>query len=162
MEKNPKKQEDLKKFSCVKCNFSTNHKPCLNVHIAAVHERKKPHKCNICGFSSARSHYLKVHIENHAKKEQLNFSCPKCAFTTKTKSKLNAHIGHVHDKKKLYSCQVCDYSCVKKHHLTDHVLAVHEKVEKYKCLKCNKGFFSERNFDRHKTSKAHKNMKVIY
>ena len=40
----------------------------LKDHISSLHEGKKPFKCDICGSSFSRKHYLKVHIAYHEKK----------------------------------------------------------------------------------------------
>ena len=40
--------EEIKQFNCDICNIAFSEKPKLNLHIALVHEGKRPFQCQIC------------------------------------------------------------------------------------------------------------------
>ena len=63
----------------------------------SVHEKKKPFKCEICGYSFSR------------------------------KSNMTQHVLSVHEEKKPFKCNNCHYSCSEKGSLTKHVASVHDK-----------------------------------
>ena len=56
----------------------------LNGHIAAVHEGRKPFKCNTCDACFSYKQYL------------------------------DGHIAAVHERKKLFKCNFCDANFAKK------------------------------------------------
>ena len=68
----------------------------LTKHIAAVHEGKKPFKCEACDAK----------------------------FTSK--QGMNGHIATVHEGKKPFKCKPCDYECAQKGQLRKHIVTVHE------------------------------------
>ena len=55
-----------------------------NTRSATVQEKKKPFKCDICGYSFSG------------------------------KGSLKKHIASVHEGKKPFKCEICDYSCSQK------------------------------------------------
>ena len=56
----------------------------MNRHVASVHERKKPFKCEICDFSASQ------------------------------KSVKDLHVAAVHEGKKPFKCENCDYRSASK------------------------------------------------
>ena len=72
------------------------------MHIAAVHEGKKPFKCETCDATFAR----------------------KNKFTRK--DNLNTHIATVHEEMKPFKCDLCNTKFTSKHSLNGHIAAVHE------------------------------------
>ena len=56
-------------------------------HIGAIHEGKKPFRCDICDYRCSQ------------------------------KSSLTRHIAQVHERKRPFKCEICDYSCSRKHML---------------------------------------------
>ena len=78
------------------CEDSCTRKTALKIHIDAIHEGLKPHKCSIC-----------------------DYACGK-------RSRLEYHINAVHEGKKPHTCSICDYSCATKSNLNRHLIVVHE------------------------------------
>ena len=73
----------------------------LKIHIATVHEKKKPFVCSMCPSKFA------------------------------DKGHLDKHIGNVHEKKKPFVCSICPSKFAEKGHLDKHIGAVHEKKKPY-------------------------------
>ena len=69
----------------------------MKVHIDAIHDGKKPHKCFICDY----------------------------CFTTK--HELNRHFKVVHEGKKPHKCSICDQSFALKDPLKRHINSVHKE-----------------------------------
>ena len=84
----------------------------LKTQKLAVHDGKKPFKCEICDFSFA------------------------------LKQSLKTHIGSFHEGNKLYKCEMCDNSFAQKSHLRKHVSSVHDGKKPWKCDICETRFLS--------------------
>ena len=67
----------------------------MKIHIDAIHEGKKPHKCSICDHSCT------------------------------TKTNLKHHFTAVHEGKKPHKCSICDQSFALKYQLKKHADLVH-------------------------------------
>ena len=52
-----------KNHRCTICSASFHQNNALKMHIAAVHEGKKPYTCNLCGVSFAWKNNLTKHID---------------------------------------------------------------------------------------------------
>ena len=70
-------------------------------HIAAIHEGKKPFKCDTCDYSCSE------------------------------KGSMKKHVSSVHEGKKSFKCEVCNSSCSEKSNLNQHVALVHEVRKPY-------------------------------
>ena len=70
--------------------------------MSAVHEKKRPFQCEICGSS----------------------------FFLKTQ--LKTHTLTVHEKNKSHNCHLCKVSFGEKGNLKAHILSVHENVKRTK------------------------------
>lgn len=57
---------------------------------------KKPFKCPICAFCSARKHNLKTHIETHYKEASKKFECSTCGRRFSRKHDLSRHSDAIH------------------------------------------------------------------
>ena len=69
----------------------------LDAHIETVHEKKKPHLCNLCGKAFSAKKALQYHIRCvHEKKKP--FSCTICENKFTTKKAQRMHIETVHEK----------------------------------------------------------------
>ena len=54
--------EGKKPFKCDICDYRSSQKGCMNTHVASVHEGKKPFKCDICDYRCSQKGYMKQHI----------------------------------------------------------------------------------------------------
>ena len=87
------------RIPCELCESTFTHRNSLKLHIASVHEGKKPHQCSICDYKSAVKASLRMHIEQvHEKKNRK--ACALCNNTFSTIFNLRAHIASIHDGKK--------------------------------------------------------------
>ena len=92
-----------KKVKCNLCEASID-KPYLKLHIAAVHEGKKPFECTECEKRFGNSSSLMTHIKSvHKKNKSLN--CP-----------IPADL----DAKMPYNCAKCKIQFQRKQHLIIH------------------------------------------
>ena len=113
-------------FSCHQSCFKrAQQKHNLKIHIYAIHEGKKLHKCSICDLSFAQKQYLKIHVYSlHEGKK--SHKCSICDYSCTRKGNLRIHIDAIHEGKKPHKCSICDYSSTRKDKLKNHIKEVHE------------------------------------
>ena len=108
---------------CEICNRGFTAKGSLELHIDAVHLKKKEFGCSLCGRLFARKHILKVHLDTHAGKK--NFECSVCGKKFLQKSNLNRH-QRIHEAKNYgYGCRFCGQAFTQNKHLKNHMLTMH-------------------------------------
>ena len=73
----------------------------MKQHVASVHEKKKPYKCNICDNSFAVMNALKKHIAS-VHEGIKPFICEICDKDFSRVEILNRHASLVHQGKKCY------------------------------------------------------------
>ena len=123
-----------------------------SLHNSAVHEKKKPHRCNVCNTFFGLYGNLKRHIRAvHEGKKPFNCSICNAAFTQN--SKLKRHLFAVHEEKK-YDCYFCKSESPQKSCLAKHITSVHEGKKPFKCPPCDKNFITSSDFEQHE-SKLH-------
>ncbi|XP_049847706.1 zinc finger protein 708-like [Schistocerca gregaria] len=105
-----------------------------------VHTGKKPHKCEICGTSFARSGYLKTHLLNHTGKKPRK--CVICDKSFAQSSNLKTH-KLIHTGHKPHKCDICGrrfaLSSYLKKQSQDSEVNSHWK-KPHKCEICGKSF----------------------
>ena len=112
----------------------------------AVHEGKKPYKCNICDAQFEIETDLKNDLESdHGGKKV--FKCYSCDSNSILETFLHDHIGSVHEGKKPFECNFCDSDFISQADLRNHTRSVHEEK---KPLKCNE---FDSNFEEKNSSK---------
>ena len=116
----------------------------LKRHVASVHQKKKPFKCDIksCKFAFADKSALKKHtsIVHEGKKPLKPFLCTICGVRCVAKATLKFHIENVHEGKKLHMCSKCGKSFSALASLNIHISTVHERNKPYQCSSCDKRF----------------------
>ena len=120
-------------YYCAHCDFSSNHKLRLEVHIKEVHYgiEKKPFVCSICGNGfldkrNRRNHLFKVHKVSN----ENTFFCGLCEFHTLQKSKLELHMKRIHLKTvDDFFCNSCEIICKNNHEKSLHHYAHSDIVE---------------------------------
>ena len=117
---------------CTKCSLQFDKNIIFDMHLSIVHKKtidtqkekidkepdgtrnatvrekkKKPFKCDICGYSFSEKGSLKKHITSvHEGKKP--FKCDLCDYSFSRKDNMNNHIASVHKGKKQFKCEICD------------------------------------------------------
>ena len=90
----------------------------LVMHIAAVHEGKKPFKCETCDATFARKNdFTRKDNLNTVHEEMKPFKCHLCNTKFTQKCHLNGHMASVHEGKKPSKCDTCDATFARKDQL---------------------------------------------
>lgn len=117
------KNHEFSAIRCEICQRGFTTKGSLDLHIDAVHLKKKEFGCNICGKKFARKHILKVHLTTHT--GQRDFQCSVCGKSFKQKSNLNRH-ERIHESKNFgYRCRFCGQAFTQNKHLKKHMNVMH-------------------------------------
>ena len=108
------------------CDISFTGKDDLNGHINAVHDEKKPFKCEFCDYSYDQIDILQQHVASvHEGKKPFIFEyCDYCSYQ---KEDVQQHVASVHEGKKPFKCEYCDYCSNQKGDMQQHVASVHGK-----------------------------------
>ena len=105
-------------FYCEKCESKFTTKPGLDIHIATIHERKKPHQCKICEKKFSRKFHLKLHNTSvHGKKQPRPYDCKICNANFLKKPHLRNHTATVHEGEKPFECNLCKLKLTSRHGL---------------------------------------------
>ncbi|QLL33708.1 hypothetical protein HG536_0F00320 [Torulaspora globosa] len=117
------------------CNKAFSRPSLLTEHQQAVHQGRKPFKCELCDRSFAKKSHLERHLHAHAEDKPLHCSFCQKGFTTAQQLKRH-EITHTKSFKCPYEgCQECFY---KHPQLRSHIMAIHEK--NLSCKVCGKEF----------------------
>ena len=108
------------------CDISFTGKDDLNGHINAVHDEKKPFKCEFCDYSYDQIDILQQHVASvHEGKKPFIFEyCDYCSYQ---KEDVQQHVASVHEGKKPFKCEYCDYFSNQEGDMKQHVAPVHTK-----------------------------------
>ena len=88
----------------------------LNLHIASVHEGKRPYQCLICNGTFTQKAHLNTHVKS-IHEEKKPHECSICDSKFKGRTSLKYHIETVHEEKKRYQCDACEKSYSTNFHL---------------------------------------------
>ena len=130
------------KYSCDKCDYTSDQTYLLRLHIEAVHLKIKCYRCSVCDYASYYKQILKIHVKSKHENEIcriIKIGCKlceegevheKCPIARKFIRK-----GHTNSGK--YVCDKCEYKNDKKILLRFHIEAVHFKIKCYRCSVCD-------------------------
>ncbi|XP_057307367.1 zinc finger protein 510-like isoform X2 [Hydractinia symbiolongicarpus] len=117
------RNQELSNFRCQVCQRGFTTKGSLELHVDAVHLKKKEFGCSLCGRLFSRKHILKVHLAMHYGKR--DFACSTCGKTFLQKSNLNRH-ERIHQSKNFgYKCRHCGQAFTQNKHLQRHLESLH-------------------------------------
>ncbi|KAG8233355.1 hypothetical protein J437_LFUL005816 [Ladona fulva] len=125
----------IKPHKCNVCSYSTANGSHLRRHIYHVHNGDKPFKCNSCEYSTTVETRLKSHIERHTK--EMPYRCDKCDFKASVKARFMSHMRK-HIDKKPFKCDVCDYGTAFEPVLRSHMY-MHIGEKPFCCDICKYG-----------------------
>ena len=109
-------------FPCDLCEFSSDRRSGLQMHIDAVHQGLKPFKCTQCDAAYGTNTQLTRHIKGA---HENAYVCSTCNKSFASQNKLNEHIGAVHEGIK-HKCDFCDETFSRKGSITRHVKKAHQ------------------------------------
>ena len=121
------KHTDLR-INCTECNFSHPFQTKVNTHFKQVHlgQKRPDHRSDICRKRTCSKFYTKncTELESHAA-----LSCDKCNYSTARSDYLKFHIESVHDGIIYKCEYCPSYTAYKrKRALTEHILHKHSKT----------------------------------
>lgn len=120
--------DDRAVLLCAHCPAGFLRRTDRTKHTLCVHERRRPHKCDVAG-------------------------CGSCFFFAKD---LKKHNMAVHQRIKPFPCDQCGKRFGKKEHRTCHIRRVHEKLKPYHCIQCSQSFSSKYNARNHRKTAVHR------
>ena len=113
------KNHTFSSFRCDICQRGFTTKGSLDLHVDAVHLKKREYGCSLCGKLYSRKHILKVHLATHYGKR--DFICSTCGKSFLQKSNLNRH-ERIHEAKNFaYKCRFCGQRFTQNKHLQRHL-----------------------------------------
>ena len=150
--KNPRKNRKsdvgtlVKDKICQYCPYKTAYEHNLRKHERGVHLKGDCLKCDLCGFATYSTDYLKMHKLSHIKAR----SCPICDYKAEEVSMIETHlhIAHVNQVKKK-ECDQCQFTAYHEPILREH-MAEHGGTD---CKLCGYNGKSRGSLQRHMTTK---------
>lgn len=145
-----------KRFTCDRCEYSSDRKDKLNNHIKAVHDKIKDFFCDRddCKKAFSTNGDLQTHIKGVHDKIK-DFVCDRddCEMAFSTNGNLQTHIKMVHEKIKDFECNRddCEMAFCTKTQLKRHIKAVHDKIKDFVCNRdnCKMAFSTNGKLKRH-------------
>ena len=121
-------EQELKKYKCNQCNYSTDYAANVRLHIQVVHEKNKPFKCEEvgCKFETGTKQNLQVH--DNSVHKGIRFTCDVCGHDSPSASYLKIHKEVKHENKFKFKCKKCEYQTYYSSNLKIH-LSTHLKKE---------------------------------
>ena len=115
------KEKVIASYQCTTCNEVFSSRDTLKTHTVAVHDGKKPFKCDFCNLIFGTNQNKIQHIANIHESSYFKISCKFCDATFRFERYLKSHIAAVHP----YKCKICNSRYRSKTDLVDHVMKIH-------------------------------------
>lgn len=134
-----KAHSGVKPFRCteLECNKYFRNTRERTLHVQRVHQKTRPHKCDVCNEGFFNRQQLNIHILEHTGERP--FPCGDCASRFKTAGQLKQHKLTAHSDARPYKCNQCD-SAFKQSGLLQRHVRGHENAKPYACTRCDARF----------------------
>lgn len=130
-------------MKCDLCNYQNVRRQRFVGHMRRTHliDRSLRFACDICGTTFSQ----KGQIIGHKRVAHFNFRyiCHLCSKPLTSKSRLNMHIKHYHEKQRNVICPDCGKGLATKSQLKVHKIQMHTDLKPYSCSYCDKTFSSQ-------------------
>ena len=138
-------------FECDYCQFKTDHKSQLNLHISGRHSETTPLVCcPICDYKNTSEPEVTKHVQDHHPDTQ-PYKCDNCESEFNSKTSFNKHKVEKHKKTaQAIDCPFCNYRNNSELTVTKHIEDKHK--ETISCNKCHMEFSSIPNLKAHKVA----------
>ena len=146
-------------FQCDYCDFKSNSKQGLGVHIKRKHTKYSEEvvqtECDVCDEKfqdCVGKQWSKKEIEEHKLSHsyqcssKLNYKCDECEFWGPNRLTMQVHIKKFHSEKVI--CGLCDLEVKSLHDLELHSIT----CETYRCFVCEKKFKTLSEIKQHLTN----------
>ena len=136
---------------CPVCHKETTYFD-YNSHVKKHSNKKAIHKCIFCDYTTDIKGNLKIHISKRHLRENSDekFACSECDYQGNTETSLTRHIKSNHPKED-FSCHLCTETFKKLKVLRHHTKMVHlkEKTLDFECKFCEQRFTGRSTRARH-------------
>ena len=146
------------KYSCDKCDYTSDQSGHMKTHKEAVHLKIKHFKCSVCFYEANRkyeidSHMKLKHKDQHCRvliigctlcerkeKHEIcsktfnnpskngKIKCNECGFTSNLEKTVSQHNEVIHMAIKRYFCRSCNFQSYYKHNIKTHIVNNHKSA----------------------------------